>query len=305
MKSRNEVVIGAALILAAVVFFLGNRYFEGRPLFGRTNSFYTDLPHSQGLVSGHRVSISGVFVGSVEEVFLIEGRARVVFSIEPDVPLHRGARATFSGLSFFGNSELHLIQGPEDAPLHESGDEIPADISPNLLDELANSAPQLLSRADTLIASTREAVGSVETLFNGGDGSLVRTLAAVEGSAAALNLLLTAEQNSLEAVFADIDAITSTLASFANDSLLVIASDLRIVLHRLEGSLNALERTNVELSSFLSSINRGQGTLGLLVTDDSLYHELTGSAAALRRVLEGFESDPDQYLRHLKLIDLF
>ena len=60
-----------------------------------------------------------------------------------------------------------------------------------------------------------------------------------------------------------------------------------------------------ELNILISSINQGQGTLGKLATDDSLYLELHGASAALRRILETFEEDPRQYLEHLKLIDFF
>ncbi|MYF64227.1 MAG: hypothetical protein F4183_07020 [Rhodothermaceae bacterium] len=70
-------------------------------------------------------------------------------------------------------------------------------------------------------------------------------------------------------------------------------------------NLDLLETTTVELNTLLASINSGQGTLGKLVTDDSLYVEAHAASAALRRILENFEENPNQYLRHLKLIDFF
>ena len=45
-------------------------------------------------------------------------------------------------------------------------------------------------------------------------------------------------------------------------------------------NLDLLETTTIELNTLLASINSGQGTLGKLVTDDSLYVEAHAASAA-------------------------
>ncbi len=97
----------------------------------------------------------------------------------------------------------------------------------------------------------------------------------------------------------------NTAESFTEDSLGTTAAKINGVIEQLSGNLDILETTTNELNILISSINQGQGTLGKLVTDDSLYLELQGASAALRRILENFEEDPNQYLQHLKLIDFF
>ena len=97
----------------------------------------------------------------------------------------------------------------------------------------------------------------------------------------------------------------NTAESFTEDSLGATAAELNEVIEQLSVNLDILEITTNELNILISSINQGQGTLGKLATDDSLYLELHGASAALRRILETFEEDPRQYLEHLKLIDFF
>jgi phospholipid/cholesterol/gamma-HCH transport system substrate-binding protein len=49
----------------------------------------------------------------------------------------------------------------------------------------------------------------------------------------------------------------------------------------------------------------GEGTLGLLAQDPSLYHNLDSTMASLNRLLISFERNPGRFLRELTLVDIF
>jgi phospholipid/cholesterol/gamma-HCH transport system substrate-binding protein len=51
-----------------------------------------------------------------------------------------------------------------------------------------------------------------------------------------------------------------------------------------------------ELNELMSRINRGEGTLGKLAKNDSLYNNLNSSAASLDRLLKDLESNPKRYV---------
>ena len=76
-------------------------------------------------------------------------------------------------------------------------------------------------------------------------------------------------------------------------------------LDRLDRTLASLESTTAGIDAIVSKIEQGEGTLGLLVNDPSLYHQLDSTLTTLNRILLDFERDPKRYLKDLKLVDVF
>lgn len=293
------------MILAGILFYLGTRYFRDLPILARAHTYYTELVNANGLVAGNVVSINGVGVGSVSDVQLTRSGAQVAFSVSEDVIITQGSTASVGGFGFISSTQLDIVLGPADAPPHAPGDIIPAADQVNLVGEFSERAPDMLSRADTVLADTRETLSAAENLLSHPESGLLQAIASVKGSADALRTLLMAEQGSVTAVLADIQMLSNTVATLTRDSLAGTVDGINVILNRMERNLGSLETTTTELNDFLTMINSGQGTLGKLVTEDSLYIELHGTASALRRILENFEEDPRQYLRHLKLVEIF
>ena len=305
MKINNELKIGLAVVLAGVVFYLGIRFLRDLPLFGQATVYHTELANSNGLVAGNAVVVNGVGIGSITEVRLTLTGAYITFSVEEDVALTEGTTASSGGFGFVNSVQLNLTLGPPDAPVYEPGSFIPASNQSDVLADLTDRAPAVLGRIDTVLTGSSQAISAARDLLTGPESQMQQTLASIRNSAGAFEAVLLAEQGSLQAVLKDIEQLSGTLESFAGDSLGGAATALKEVLVRLSMNLDLLETATIELNTLLASINNGQGTLGKLVTDDSLYVEAHAASAALRRILENFEENPNQYLRHLKLIDFF
>lgn len=305
MKINNELKIGLAVVLAGVVFYLGIRFLRDLPLFGQATLYHTELSNSNGLVTGNAVIVNGVGVGSITDVHVTLTGAHITFSVEKEVTLTEGTTASAGGFGFVSSVQLNLTLGPPDAPVYEPGSFIPSSTQSDLLADLSDRAPAVLGRIDTVLTGSNQAISAARDLLTGPESQMQQTLASIRNSADAFEAVLLAEQGSLQAVLKDIEQLSGTLESFAGDSLGGAATDLKEVLDRLSMNLDLLETTTTELNTLLTSINNGQGTLGKLVADDSLYVEVHAASAALRRILENFEENPNQYLRHLKLIDFF
>lgn len=305
MKINNELKIGLAVVLAGIVFYLGIRFLKDLPLFGQATVYHTELANSNGLVAGNAVVVNGVGIGSITEVRLTLTGAYITFSVEEDVALTEGTTASSGGFGFVNSVQLNLTLGPPDAPVYEPGSFIHASTQSDILADLSDRAPAVLERIDTVLTGSNQAISAARDLLTGPESQMQQTLASIRNSADAFEAVLLAEQGSLQSVLKDIGQFSVAFESFAKDSLGGAATGLKEVFVRLSMNLDLLETTTTELNTLLTSINNGQGTLGKLVTDDSLYMEAHAASAALRRILENFEENPNQYLRHLKLIDFF
>ncbi len=305
MKVPNELKIGLAVVLAGVVFYLGTRFLRDLPIFGQDTLYHTELTNSNGLARGNIVAVNGVAVGSVTEVQLVSAGVRIHFSVSDDVPLTEGTTASSGGFGFVSSIQLNLSLGPSDAPVYPPGSLIPASEQSDILGDIVDRAPEMISRLDTLLAGSSTAVGAATELLTNPSGQMKQTLTSIQDLSDAFQSVLLSEQGSLQSVLEDIENLSNAVETFTEDSLGNVAHDIRGVVDQLSVNLDILESTTGELNTLIASINDGQGTLGKLATEDSLYIEMRGAANAIKDLAEDFEENPRKYLESLKLIDIF
>lgn len=306
MNYSNELKIGVALVLSVLIFYIGIRYFKDLPLFAGTQTFSTAFADAGGLVAGNAVHISGVAVGSVETVSIRAGSdlAHVTFHVDRGIVLPLGSTTAIGGIGALGVVRLEINLGPTDSTAYEPGAFLPSSEEAGL-DQLISRAPQIVERADSLLLGATETLGAARTLMADPQSELVQTLAAFQGTANALTTLLRAEQGRIAGVLEGAETLTGNLNTLTRDSLATTVENVNRLLTRLDGNIASLEATTASLNAILSKIDQGQGTLGRLINDPSLYTRLDSTLGNLNRILLDFEQNPKRYLKDLKLVDVF
>ncbi len=311
MNLSNELKVGLAVVAAGVIFFFGVRYFSDLPLLGGSYSLRTQFDDAGGLVAGNAVRLSGVKIGSVEAVRLDpETKAvDVRFRVDEGVTIPQGSEAEIAGLGAFGGVRLVVIPGPPGGPPVEPESTLPGRSAPDVIGRLSAEAPQLIGRADTVLAGAGAAISDADRLLSDPDSDLRQTLRALRNAARTLERTLGREEEQLGLILENAETATAGLSAFTAegnlDSLGATVERLNRTLARAESSLDGLEAATERLAAITAKIDQGEGTLGRLVNDDGLYLQLDSAAASLNRLLLDVEENPDRYLRELRLIDLF
>ena len=309
MKYGNELKVGIALAVSIAIFYIGFRYLKDLPFFKGTTEFFTTFEDAGGLVSGNAVRVNGVIVGAVDEVRLVPGDniARVRFHVDRDLVLPHGSSTAIGGVGALGVVRVDIALGTE-STAYQEGATIPSreEASLGALTDVLG-AP-LAGQVDSVLTGTTATLGAAKDLMTGSQDELRQTLVAVQGGAAALNDILRAEQDRLSQVLDGVAQFTDNLNAFTGDngdSLRVITQSLTQSLGRLDRTLASLETTTTSLNTIIAKIEQGEGTLGLLINDPSLYHQLDSTFTALNRILVDFQRDPKRYLKDLKVVDVF
>src|ERR1700753_2479245 len=88
----------------------------GQMRFDRTNAYSAEFSNVSGLRQGQFVRASGVEIGKVDTVELVDGgkRARVKFNVDRSVPLYQSTTAQIRYLDLIGNRYLELKRGTGD-----------------------------------------------------------------------------------------------------------------------------------------------------------------------------------------------
>jgi phospholipid/cholesterol/gamma-HCH transport system substrate-binding protein len=105
---RLAAVASVQLLLTAVIVVV-----FGQVRFERTNSYSAEFSNASGLRAGQFVRASGVEVGKVKKVDLVEGdeRIRVDFSVDRSVPLYQSTTAEIRYQDLIGNRYLEIDRG--------------------------------------------------------------------------------------------------------------------------------------------------------------------------------------------------
>ncbi len=145
----------------------------GQMRFDRTTGYSAVFTNVSGLRNGQFVRASGVEVGKVDKITLLDGgrRARVDFKVERSLPLYEGTTASIRYLNLIGDRYLELKKGDSDKRM-PSGGTIPLErTQPALdLDALVGSFRPLFRALDPQKVNT--IAQSIVTIFQGQGGTI-------------------------------------------------------------------------------------------------------------------------------------
>ena len=282
---KQEVGVGAIVLVGVAVFLVGMFWLTGQSL--RTSGISVDVMFESvaGLKQGDPVLVSGVKKGRVARVNLERVKSvRVTLEISRDVAPHIDASAAVASMDLFGAKFIDYNPGARPEMIAR-GHVITGSNTPDITDVaqgVANRANELMENAanivsdrlgedihNTLVVTQR----AMNTLSGMPDGPFVkqttRTLEATERVMQRVDSMLGSGTGR------NIDSISTNLAKLTNH----------------------LSHTTAQLDTMLSRMNRGEGTLGRMASDTTMYHDLHELSVSLTALLTDLKEHPDKYVK--------
>jgi phospholipid/cholesterol/gamma-HCH transport system substrate-binding protein len=286
---KQEVGVGALVLAGLVLFVVGLFWFSGRSISHKGVYANVDFANVSGLKQGDPVLISGVKVGRVSKVSLERvGRVLVTLELSGEFRPHTSATASLQTLDFFGTKSIVYSPGAETDPPLPPTQNIRGEKTQEIMDiaaGVATRANELLGNATGLV-SDQLATDIHNTLIATQRGMVALT----DATKGPLVNQSTQTLASLNRVMSRLD----TLLGNANVRQTGLRVDtLTANLQRLTGQLAQSTET---LNQLLTKINRGEGTLGMLATDSTMYHDLHETLTALSQLLNDLMDRPGRYV---------
>ena len=310
MKYSNEVKVGLAIIVSVIVFYAGLRYFQDISIFKSSYPMQVEFKEANGLVSGNPVELKGVNVGSVESVRLDQQRQTVMvrFRVEEDVAIPEGSYAKATGFSALSGVRLSIVPGPSENPTLPPGSTLQPPSQGSVLEQLSDQAPMLATKLDSTLTNADRALGAISQLVRDSTSAVNGALRNLEGTLNNLERVTDVKQQSVQNLIANLETITADLKRFtgtSSDTLSLAAGNLNRSLARLDTNLTNLQSTTASLDTLIARMNNGDGTLGRLLNDPSLYVRLDTTAARTNRILLDLQENPSRYLEDMTLVKVF
>jgi len=107
---RYEVKIGILALVAIALAFWGYKFIQGSNILSSSNNYYATYATIDGLTVGTPVTISGVTVGAVKEIYLdqLTRKVKVTFDIKDGINIPQKTEAYITTVSVLGEKAVAL-----------------------------------------------------------------------------------------------------------------------------------------------------------------------------------------------------
>jgi phospholipid/cholesterol/gamma-HCH transport system substrate-binding protein len=281
---HKEATVGALVLLGVVSFVFGAMWLRGQS-WGNPPELRVAYADIGNLKVGSPVQISGAVLGRVEALeFERKGRVIAVLTYDDEkVTPTTNAVATIRGVGLLGDMVIDLDPGtgtplPSDAVIEGVMEPGFGEIGTDLAAKTATALTSFNRMLDTaLIVDMRTALRSSERLMRYMSDTRIGPTAEINATMRQLQTVTARFDTTLAGI--DAPALSARL-----DSTLRVTGDLSV---RLGGMTSRMD-------SLLQRINSGQGTIGKMMSDSTLYVELHRTLSATRALIDSLANHPEK-----------
>jgi phospholipid/cholesterol/gamma-HCH transport system substrate-binding protein len=281
--------LGLFVILGFISFFVVLFLLTDPGTFRGRYDVVTRLSDAGGVRRGDPIQMRGVIIGRVSGFEMAQdGSVTITLEIEGEWGIPRGSSVQLAEAGLFGGRTVEVLPGVGPGNL-QPGDTISGeDGGGGLMDQaggLAERAGDVLERLTTLLDTTT--ISSVQGTTQEVLGVAREFRAAIadqRDEIARLTTSLNRTATGLEEVAGAAPDVASAAAHA--DSLL---AELNVTADRLDTVLEGLD-------TVIGRMARGEGTLGRLSQDSSLYENMDQAVLSLNELLVDLRENPKRYL---------
>lgn len=296
----KEFIIGVCVLVALVILYFGINYLKGINLFKPGNFYYVEYENINGLETAASVTIDGYKVGEVRNIdfnYEKHEKIRVALALNKKLRLPDDSRAMIVS-SLLGTPSIVIIPG-KSSRMIQPGGTIQSDVEKGLMgsvsDELLPSVNSLIPHIDSLVVSLNNTASNIERLS--GKQGLESSIDNLEKMTSDLAQLASALNKTLSSQLPEVMGTAGQVASNIN----VITNDLMTVSNDLKKLPIASTMENVEsltrnLNKLSEDLNSGDGTLGKLINDPTLYFHLNRVTADIDSLINDIKANPKRYI---------
>lgn len=286
-KLSAEAKVGLLVIVGSMA-LLFMTFIVGKYQFGETKGYTLSALFDSvaGLDEKSAVRMAGVKIGTVERVELSDSRAKVIMRINPEIQVKRGSEATIKTMGLLGEKFVELIPperrsdrpegsvpGAAGNPGYLQPDEtIQATVSPSDVDKLINQLSGIAGDIKQVTGSLRQVLGTEAGARNMED--ILHDLRGTMANIKEFSYTLQGDGTELVKRLNDLAGSLNTVVGENRDNLKVSMENIR------EASRNA-ELALASIESVVRKVDRGEGTLGKLISDDSMYNNIDTAAKGI------------------------
>jgi phospholipid/cholesterol/gamma-HCH transport system substrate-binding protein len=303
MKISHELKVGTVALVTIVAFILMFQFLKGTALFTSTDTYHIIYDNIAGLTESNPVEINGYQAGVVQDVRLINdgsGRLLVSLSVDRNFNIPKDTEAEITTATLIAGMKIVLRMGQSNEMCHNH-DTISGYVATSIIDRLSGTLSPLEDNISSIVLRLDSVITAINSILTPEMTlNMKSAIANVSDVTSGLKQISDSRKDELMAAIDGIQTFTSMLAANSStiDSTLknlgeisdaVSTSDLKTSLGSLQSSIRGLD-------TIVTGISKGEGSAGKLVTNDSLYTNLSNTLYNLDMLLRDMKENPKKYV---------
>jgi len=297
MKISKEIKVGFVAIFAIAMLVWGYNYLKGTNLFVKSVSVYAIYPKVPGLAVSSPIIINGVQSGVVDDIYFHPDKSsRVIVKLnitEGGLNIPKNSVAELISVDFMGSKAIGLKLGDGSGAL-ENGDTLQSDFELSMLEDFSEQMLPIKEKAENLMLTMDTAVVTLTKTLENLNGMFT------DQNKRNLSLALSNLKTTLEGFNELSKTLNHTVKHKVNptmDNFSQLADSLKAL--DINTTLTKAQLALDNMSAVMEKMNKGEGTMGKLINNDSLYNNLTGATKEMEELLEDMKLHPKRYFRIL------
>lgn len=306
MTVKNEIKIGAVVLVAVAVLYFGLNYLKGSDIFRKSNEFYVLYDEIDGLTRDSKVLLNGVKVGRVAEVKLLTEKNNAILVkleiLESSLLLPDSTKAVISSLDLLGTKGI-VLKLSDDTVHLQSGDTLISELEKSVQSVVEEKLAPIQFQIEQLVMETRDAIAVVQISLqsiNEAVGHADAAIQKIDHATVTIDNMVANQDEKLATVLTNIGAITGNLKA-NTDKINEILANVATISDSLTranyaAAIGNASRALAQVDSLIAKVNSGEGSLGMLLNDNSLYKNLESAALEIDKLAEDLRINPERYV---------
>jgi phospholipid/cholesterol/gamma-HCH transport system substrate-binding protein len=301
MFKSNELKVGFLALMAFLILYFGFNYLKGNDVFSSARVYYVEYENVDGLMVSNQVMVNGIEVGKVKKVELQPTKSNkilVTLRFSQDIVLPDKTVAVLSDGALLGGKIIRLrLEGKGNLP-EESF--LKGETEVGVTSLLKERAIPVIANADSLLVSFRQ----ISTKFDN-TGTYLNTLLktsneTVSNINGSVNGIVADNRANVAQISANMKILSADLMETEKQlrplltKFNTVADSLQAL--RIGKTLREVDLAVVSLKKIVQGLERGEGTAGKLIKNDSLYLGLNKTLVDLDKLLLDFRLQPKRYI---------
>lgn len=291
MKIRKEFKIGVFAVIVILVSWWGIKWLGGQNVLLTSSSYYAYYEDVSGLMVSSRVKLRGVEIGNVQDIRLENDKVRIEMLIENEyakmIPANSVAEIGSAGL--MGGTEVVIIQG-DATEIAKPDATLTGRIKPDLIGGMAGKAGELMDGLNTTVTNLND-------ILSTNSEAITNMISNLEAMSSSINSMLDAARVNIDGTLSNLRTFTNTLSANSSriESMITNLDGFTTDLAEAE-FVEQLNTTLTSLNAIIATIEKGDGTAGMLINDKALYDSLNQAGVNLAQLLEDLKANPMRYV---------
>ncbi|TAE51330.1 MAG: MCE family protein [Cytophagales bacterium] len=294
---KKEIKIALLAVVAAIMLYTGFNFLKGTDFFTRTRKYSVELAALDGLTVSRPIMLNGLAVGRVADIQVRQNNKNGLFlltlEVRNDLILTDETTAFLGDNGLLGGKAL-ILEIKKGKKELIGGEMLKSGMKPNLMADLGDKAAPLLSKVDSIMLQVKDVLKT----FSDSKNDLTATFKNVNEITNALKN--TVKSGQIDNLLANSNKLMTSLQELQGKFTPILDKTSQVLTKvnklELEETFKKANNAVGQLNDLLTSVKKGEGTIGALMKTDSLYQNINKTIMDLDKVFLDLRENPKKYV---------